>query len=241
MGVDFYTSAWTIVNFLVLLYLLKRFLYKPVFAAMEKRSKEVEKRLKDAEQSKKDAAKEKEHYTALLKSFEKERQDKLAKVTEEAHILQENMMRDIKKEGDFARDKLQKSLVRQKETEERKWRLSWMKTLSVQTGKILQTLTSQDLGPVFFQTFLQKLPLSDDLRKAFFESDGKCVLVSSFSLSDDQKNALSSKLNGFFGKEPELSFKPSAEETGFIFSCHFYLFRFTFEALLETLKEDALP
>ena len=52
MQIDWFTFSAQIINFLVLVWLLKKFLYKPVLAAMEKRKAALVARHQEAEEQK---------------------------------------------------------------------------------------------------------------------------------------------------------------------------------------------
>lgn len=60
MNFDFWTILFQIINFFVLLYILKRLLFKPVKEIMQKRKEQVERTISDAEAAKKEAAEMKE-------------------------------------------------------------------------------------------------------------------------------------------------------------------------------------
>ena len=64
------------INFLVLLYILKRFAYKPMLEFLEKRTARIEKGLKDAEAAQ-----------AKLKEIESEEKKVLGKARQEARLL----------------------------------------------------------------------------------------------------------------------------------------------------------
>ncbi len=49
MLINWFTVLAQIVNFLILVYLLKRFLYGPIIRAMQEREKKIARRLQDAE------------------------------------------------------------------------------------------------------------------------------------------------------------------------------------------------
>ena len=55
MSIDWVTVLAQIANFLVLLWLLKRFLYRPILDGIDAREAEIAKRMADAEQAKQDA------------------------------------------------------------------------------------------------------------------------------------------------------------------------------------------
>ena len=72
-GINWYLVAAQIVNFLIILYLLKRFVYKPVFAMLKKRADIIKKSIEDAKTTK-----------AELEDAEKERRQIIKKAKDEA-------------------------------------------------------------------------------------------------------------------------------------------------------------
>ena len=51
MQIDYFTIIAQIINFLILVFLLRHFLYRPVITAMDEREQKMVSRLKDAEQN----------------------------------------------------------------------------------------------------------------------------------------------------------------------------------------------
>ena len=58
MLIDWFTVIAQIVNFLVLVYLLKRFLYKPIIKAMDGREQRIAGRLEEADKREEEARQE---------------------------------------------------------------------------------------------------------------------------------------------------------------------------------------
>lgn len=83
-----------IVNFLIIFYLLKRFLYKPVLGMLKKRADKIEEGLKQAEESR----------LALEKTIEEEKkilskaQDEAKKIVEESRIQAIEVSRKIEED-----------------------------------------------------------------------------------------------------------------------------------------------
>lgn len=50
MQIDYFTFAAQIINFLVLVFLLRHFLYRPVIRSMKEREQKISDQLKDAEE-----------------------------------------------------------------------------------------------------------------------------------------------------------------------------------------------
>jgi len=58
MKINWFTAIAQLLNFLILVWLMKRFLYKPILKAIDEREKKIAARLADAETKKAEAAKE---------------------------------------------------------------------------------------------------------------------------------------------------------------------------------------
>jgi F-type H+-transporting ATPase subunit b len=81
-GVDLFKLAAQVLNFLLLLYLLNRFVFKPLLLpVLEERRKRIEQGLKDAEQAKRDRELAKAEREAALDEARKEAQAMIARAT----------------------------------------------------------------------------------------------------------------------------------------------------------------
>ena len=110
LGIDWRILLGQIVNFCILLFLLSKFIYKPVLAILDKRSKKIEKSLEDAKTIEKNvkettqqaqeiilnARKEGESIISSAKMIsEKERNELLEKTKREIHALFEKEKKQI--------------------------------------------------------------------------------------------------------------------------------------------------
>ena len=84
MLIDWFTVAAQAVNFLILVWLLKRFLYKPVLAAIDEREKRIATQLQDAEKKKAEALKEQTDFLHKNEEFEQQRAALLLEATNAA-------------------------------------------------------------------------------------------------------------------------------------------------------------
>lgn len=91
-GINPYLLGAQIINFLILLYLLKRFAYKPIFSMLDARKKKIEAGLKDAEESKKALEKALEEEKQILKKA----QDSAQLILQEAKSQAESMSDEMK-------------------------------------------------------------------------------------------------------------------------------------------------
>ena len=91
MQIDYFTIVAQIINFLVLVFLLRHFLYRPVIKTMDEREQKMVSRLKDAEQKIKEAEQETETLRLMKQELQGKRQEMLAKVTEEVRVLKTDL------------------------------------------------------------------------------------------------------------------------------------------------------
>ncbi len=78
MLIDWFTVGAQIVNFLILVWLLKRFLYARILSAIRTRESKIAARLAEAETAKKAAQEQLACYQAKLKDFEQHQESMLS-------------------------------------------------------------------------------------------------------------------------------------------------------------------
>lgn len=91
MSIDWITVSAQIVNFLVLVWLLKHFLYQPVILAMERREQRIADRLNEAEQREQQAAQQRQQYQDRQRELAEQREAML----DEAHAQTEQQKRQL--------------------------------------------------------------------------------------------------------------------------------------------------
>ena len=116
-GVDLPKLAFQVINFLLLLYLLNRFLFKPVLARLDERSQKISKGLEDAEVAARDRELARAEREAAVSEARKEaatvianankiatetRDEILAKAREDAERVTERAREEINAEKDKA-------------------------------------------------------------------------------------------------------------------------------------------
>ncbi|HVW11976.1 MAG TPA: hypothetical protein VHC90_25525 [Bryobacteraceae bacterium] len=104
MQLDWSTFVLEIVNFLVLIWILKRFLYKPVLQVIEQRKAAIDKALAEADAGKAEAAALEKKYEARLSEWNKEKE-----------TLRENLRQEIQLDRDRLTAELNCALQQERE------------------------------------------------------------------------------------------------------------------------------
>lgn len=95
-GFDIKLFAAQIVNFLVIAYVFKRFLYKPILTVLAKRNEAIKKSLKDAENAAKELEKAEEKSNEILKKAGKEAERMIEEAKEQAGREREELLEKTK-------------------------------------------------------------------------------------------------------------------------------------------------
>jgi F-type H+-transporting ATPase subunit b len=103
MLIDWFTVGAQALNFLILVWLLKHFLYKPILNAIDAREKRIAAELADAATLKAAARKEHDEFQSKNQALEAERGALLSKATDEAKAAREGLLADAHREADSLR------------------------------------------------------------------------------------------------------------------------------------------
>ena len=103
MTFDPFTLVAQIVNFVILLALLRVFLYRPVQRTMRARERRIAQEQASAEEARREAHAEAEALRHERKALERERRERLEAIEEEAESLRERRIGEVEKEAQEAR------------------------------------------------------------------------------------------------------------------------------------------
>lgn len=110
MSIDWITVAAQIANFLVLVWLLKRFLYRPILDGIDAREAEIAERMGEAETIREAAQAEKAEFATRVARLESEQSDVLDTIRSDAQNVREKMVAETREQlaaerAGFARDR----------------------------------------------------------------------------------------------------------------------------------------
>ncbi len=82
---------WTVISFVLLLFLLKRFAYKPLLDVLEKREKDIRSSIEEAQKTRKEAGELFENYKKQLDAAQAE----VKNIIDEGRAIAENVKKEI--------------------------------------------------------------------------------------------------------------------------------------------------
>ena len=193
MQIDWFTFAAQIINFLILVWLLKRFLYKPVLEAMERRKSTIAKQFKVAEEAGQKAAEEQKKFVAMQEDFKKSVAKELQDVRQEAEKLRESLLDEVRQDAENARNQWHLTV----EKEKKAFLDETSRTLSNQLQQLsratLRDLAGEPLEKRIIKTFVRKLDQEKDTLRALHDAadaDKTVAVSSAFALDDDLQSEL---------------------------------------------------
>ena len=110
MLIDWFTVGAQALNFIILVWLLRRFLYKPILDAVDAREKLIARELADAEGKQAEAEKERDAFEHKNEEFDRQRAGLLSKATDEAKAERQRLLDDARKAAEVVSAKRQQAL-----------------------------------------------------------------------------------------------------------------------------------
>jgi F-type H+-transporting ATPase subunit b len=99
LGINLTYLISQIVNFVLLLVLLRMFLYKPIVGMLDRRSEKIKTDLQEADQARSRAEAAKQEYEKQLEEAREERRSIVAQATEQAEKMREEVLANAKAEA----------------------------------------------------------------------------------------------------------------------------------------------
>ena len=209
MSVNWFTVAAQIVNFLILVWLLKKFLYKPVLSAMNKRQQKVQDELEQAATLVKTAEKEKKQYLALQEEVRNRGKEELRQARREADDLRKKLFQEVEAEAEAARVHRQDELSREKAL--------FLKQASTQVAGQFQHLAQRAFRDLADADFEEKiishfcaLIAKQESEAGFFrqlQNPEKLEVSTAFPLTQNSQEAIREVLWLRLGVQPKIYFR----------------------------------
>lgn len=216
MELSWSTFVLEIINFLVLVWILKRFLYQPVLDVIAQRRKAIEDRLSQAHTMEREAAALKDQYNGRLAAWESERRqarDELARQIEQerAHQL-EDLHGALDREREKARVAGERALAEQKRVIEEQA----LRQAAEFSSRLLREASGPELEERLLGLLIEGLQgLSPEqlarLREHCGDASTRIDVASAYPLSSEQRERLTTAFGKAFGVPPALEFREDAQ------------------------------
>ncbi len=212
MELNWTTFVLEIINFLVLVWILKRFLYRPVLAALKQRQDNIEQQLDEAAKLKAEGAELEQQYQGRMEDWELEKQQARETLNQEIQAHRVEKLEQLEQELTHQREKA--AVIEQRHQTEAQQQ--YQHTSHQQGARFAASLLGKAAGPelelqlfdLLLQTFdqlnqEQLARLRDNCRS----TENNISVTSAFALSETRKKQLQEKLSLLCEQSIELEYQ----------------------------------
>src|SRR5690554_179119 len=211
MVVDWFTVVAQILNFLVLVWLLKRFLYKPILNAIDAREIRIATQLADAADKKSLADEEHEIYRLKNEQFDAQRDALLSQATDQAAQERERLLVEALHAAEQIRQAHEEALKSEIQTLQKDIARRSRDEVFAITRNVLGALAGVTLEERMAELFVERLRALDAATlknlKAAQEVGDSMMIQSGFELGAEQKTAMRAALFEGFERDTEVRFQ----------------------------------
>jgi len=212
VDLDWTTFILEIINFLVLVWILQRFLYKPVMNVVAQRRAAISKNLEEAQATQNAATSLKEQYENRLNDWQKEREDARQKLHDEIEAERQKLLEQLQAELAEQRQKEQVLANRRNENLLREAQQQALLLSEQFAAKLLQRLADSSVEGRLLDMLLEDLAgLPEAQRKTLVDAQRKASTavqaVSAFPLNDEQRQRLLNALQELLGTPINCEFR----------------------------------
>jgi F-type H+-transporting ATPase subunit b len=216
MLIDWFTVGAQALNFLILVWLMKRFLYQPILNAIDDREKRIAKELADADAAKAEARKERDQFKQKNEEFDQQRTALWTQATDEAKAERHRLLDEARKAADTMSAKRQESLANDARNLNQAITRRTQDEVFAIARKALTDLATTSLEDRMVEVFTRRLRELDGEEKLVFAKACKtasepALVRSAFELAADQRAAIQHSLNESFSAEVRVRFKTAPD------------------------------
>jgi F-type H+-transporting ATPase subunit b len=209
MIINWYTVGFQIINFLVLVFLLRKFLYGPIIAMMEEREMKIVQRETVAATKASEAEEEARNYQKKVASLHSRDEALLAEAKAEAENQRRLLLENTRREVDETRERWHQEVYREQESFIHELRTRIGRHACQIARQCLQNLADAKLETMIWDIFLQKFEQlsSEELNtlRIAFSQENPVLVNSSFEPTEERLQNLAAILESRLKQKVQLT------------------------------------
>jgi F-type H+-transporting ATPase subunit b len=219
MLIDWFTVGAQALNFMLLVWLMKRFLYQPVQDAIAAREKRIAGTLADADRTQAEAQHDRDDFQHRNEAFDRERAALLASATTDAAAERERLLAAARADADALVQKRQASIDNDARHLGKTLRQHTQEQVFAVSRKVLADLASADVEASAVTLFTRRLRAltgadRETLAGALGAVDNHALVRSAFPLPEAQRAAVQQAVNESFSLAAQLQFETTPDLVG---------------------------
>ena len=242
--IDYFTFIAQVVNFLVLILLLRFFLYKRIIKAMDERENRISLRLQEAKDLKTEAEKEIGEYQKNKQELSLKRESMIIEARKEAQTVSEGLIKKARSEVNESKNKWLEEVERQKKnflSDLR--RRSGEKIYSI-ASRVLEDLANDELELHIINIFIKRLysmgeKEKEEIKGFILKPQEGITIKSSFELPGTLPERIKEAVRDQIGNEAKFRFEIEPDLIcGIELHTHDRQISWSLGSYLDTLEED---
>lgn len=195
MQLDGFTIVAQVVNFLILVALLKRFLYAPIIGAMQAREDHIAMRLDEAQEKISKAQRQAAVYDQRMQTLQQTQDAMLTQAQEEAESQRQQLLEQARQEVERLQERWRQTLRQEQTAFLQDLRQVAGQQVCAVARRVLADLANADLELAVIQGFLARLRGLDRETRSTFSSalpgaPGDIMVRSAFPISDEAREQI---------------------------------------------------
>jgi len=216
MLIDWFTVGAQALNFLILAWLMRRFLYQPILHAIDEREKRIAAELSDAEAKKAEAQKERDEFQNKNEAFDKQRAELLNNAIDEAKAERQRLLDEARQAADVLSAKRQETLRNDAHHLNQAISRRTQQEVFAIARKALADLATTSLEERLSEVFTRRLremdvQVKEGLAEALQKVNESSLVRSAFDLPAEQREVIQNALNETFSAEVDIRFETVPE------------------------------
>ncbi len=212
MLIDWFTVGAQALNFIILVWLLKRFLYTPILNAIDAREKRIAAELAQADAKKAEAQKERDEFERKNEEFDRQRAALLNQATTDAKAERQRLLDDARGAADALSAKRREALRSDANNLNQAIRYRTQQEVFAIARKALTDLATTSLEERMSEVFIRRLrtmggSAKQGLGAALKTAFEPAVVRSAFELPAAPRAAIQNALNEIFSAEIRVRFE----------------------------------
>jgi F-type H+-transporting ATPase subunit b len=219
MLIDWFTVVAQAINFLILVWLLKQFLYKPILDAIDAREERIARELADADAKRNEARQERDEFERKNEEFDQQRAAMLHEMTDEMDATRQRLLDEARHAADELGTRRGHELQREQQAFSAEIGRRAREEVFAITRKTLKDLADASLEERIADVFVRRvLALNGDAKqemvKALAESTEPVTVRSAFELPEKQRSAIQQALEETFATNVQVQFETAPDAIG---------------------------
>ena len=219
MLIDWFTVGAQALNFVILVWLMKRFLYKTILHAIDAREKRIAAELADADAKRAEAQKERDEFRHKNEEFERQRAARLSQVGDEVKAERQRLLEEVRKAAAALKAKRQDTLRNEAQSLNQAISRRIQQEVFAIARKALTDLATTSLEERLGEVFTRRLREMDGkakagLAEALKTASESALVRSTFDLPPEQRAAIQNALNEAFSAEVHVRFETAPDLIG---------------------------